>query len=109
MKIDCDDFRFTGPFGSDGAKIEKIKENHFKVALGHAPEHPTWCNMLQFEICRHAKGNRLQLEVLAEVNAFLEQMEQYYQAVAVQREYAPLWEVLWPLGDHLATFHSFGR
>lgn len=31
------------------------------------------------------------------------------QGFAVQREYATLWEVLWPLGDHLATFHCLVR
>ena len=49
--------------GSDGAKIEKLGENHFKISLGHAPEHPTWCNMLYFRIVRNAKGCKLRVDV----------------------------------------------
>lgn len=57
------DFTFNGPFGSQGATIERIDRNHFKVTLGHAPGHADWCNMLQFRILRNAEGNRLQLDV----------------------------------------------
>ncbi len=57
------DFKFDGPFGSEGATIQRVGVNHFKVVLGHAPEHPTWCNMLQFHILQNAKGNRLRLDV----------------------------------------------
>ena len=62
-ELSTEDFTFDGSFGSAGAKIEKIGVNHFKVVLGHAPEHPDWCNMLQFQILRNAKGNRLRLDV----------------------------------------------
>ena len=62
-ELSTEDFTFDGPFGSAGATIERVAANHFKVILGHAPDHPTWCNMLQFQILRNAKGNRLQLDV----------------------------------------------
>jgi hypothetical protein len=62
-ELSTSDFRFDGPFGSEDAVIERVGTNHFKVVLGHAPEHPTWCNMLQFQILRNAKGNRLRLDV----------------------------------------------
>lgn len=63
QELSTADFKFDGPLGSEGATIEKVAPNHFKVVLGHAPEHPTWCNMLQFQILRHAKDNRLKLDV----------------------------------------------
>ena len=40
-ELRVDDFRFDGPLGSAGATIERVDTNHFKVVLGHAPEHPT--------------------------------------------------------------------
>jgi hypothetical protein len=62
-ELSVDDFKFDGPMGSQGATIEKIGQNHFKVSLGHAPNQPTWCNMLYFQIVRNAKGNALRLDV----------------------------------------------
>jgi hypothetical protein len=62
-EISVDDFRFDGPNGSQGASIERVGENHFRVSLGHAPKQPTWCNMLYFQILRNAKGNSLRLDV----------------------------------------------
>ena len=62
--LSVDDFTVEGPSGSQDAAIEKIGQNHFKVALGHAPGHTDWCNMLQFRILRNAKGNRLRLDVV---------------------------------------------
>jgi len=62
-ELSVDDFKFDGPSGSDGATIEKIGENHFKISLGHAPEQPTWCNMLYFQILRNAKGNKVRVDV----------------------------------------------
>ena len=62
-ELSIEDFAFDGPFGSAGATMEKVAKNHFTVVLGHAPEHPDWCNMLQFRILRNAKGNRLRLDV----------------------------------------------
>jgi len=62
-ELSVEDFTFDGPSGSQGAAIERVAANHFKVILGHAPEHPTWCNMLQFQILRNAKRNRLRLDV----------------------------------------------
>lgn len=62
-ELQVDDFAFDGPLGSDGARIEKLGRNHFRVALGHAPEHPDWPNKLNFQILRNARGNDLRLEV----------------------------------------------
>lgn len=62
-ELSTDDFSFDGPFGCQGATIEKLGRNHFKVTLGHAPGHPDWCNMLGFQILRNAKGNALELDV----------------------------------------------
>ena len=62
-ELSVDDFFFDGPLGSDGATIEKVGTNHFKITLGHAPEHPDWCNMLYFNIARNARGNSIRLDV----------------------------------------------
>ena len=60
-ELSVEDFKFDGPLGSQGAKIEKIDRNRFKVTLGHAPEHADWPNMMQFQIVRNAKGNDLKM------------------------------------------------
>jgi len=57
------DFCFTGRLGSQGAKIARVGRNHFHIELGQAPGHPEWCNLLQFQILRNARGNRLRLDV----------------------------------------------
>ncbi len=62
-ELQAADFNFHGPLGSDDARLTGVDENHFLVTLGHAPTHPTWANMVQFEILRHAYGNRLRLDV----------------------------------------------
>jgi len=62
-ELRCEDFRFDGPFGCQGAMIERLQRNHFKITLGHAPGHSDWCNMLGFQILRNAKGNALKLDV----------------------------------------------
>ena len=62
-ELAVEDFTFDGPLGCQGARIEKLGRNHFKVTLGHAPQHTDWCNMLGFQILRNAKGNSLQLDV----------------------------------------------
>lgn len=62
-ELSVDDFKFDGQSGSDGATIEKIGKDHFKISLGHAPGQPTWCNMLYFQILRNAKGNKLRVDV----------------------------------------------
>ena len=65
-ELEVSDFSFSGPLGCDGAKIEKLGTNHFKITLGHAPAHPDWPNKLYFTILRHAKGNSLRLDVVFE-------------------------------------------
>ena len=62
-ELSISDFSFTGRLGSQGARIARVGRNHFHIELGHAPGHPEWCNLLQFEILRNAKGNRLRLDV----------------------------------------------
>lgn len=62
-ELSVEDFKFDGPLGSQGATIERVDRNHFKISLGHAPNQPTWCNMLNFEILRNAQGNALRLDV----------------------------------------------
>lgn len=61
--LTVDDFTFEGPLGSEGASIEAVGENHFKITLGHAPEKPLWSNKAQFTILKDAKGNNLTLDV----------------------------------------------
>jgi len=60
--LEVGDFTFAGPLGSDGARIEKVAKNHFRVSLAQAPNHPEWPNKLNFQIVRNAKGNDLRLE-----------------------------------------------
>lgn len=62
-ELGVEDFSFYGPLGSEGATIEKIGRNHFRVTLGHAPQHPDWPNKLNFRILHNARGNDLRLEV----------------------------------------------
>ncbi len=62
-ELQVEDFNFHGPLGSDGAVLKPIGANHFQLTLGHAPTHPDWANMVQFEILRHAAGKRLRLDV----------------------------------------------
>jgi len=63
-EITVDDFKLDGPLGSDGAKIQRIAPNHFRMTLAHAPEHPDWANMAQFTLLRHARGNSLRMDVV---------------------------------------------
>lgn len=56
------DFSFSGPLGSEGAVIEQVGYNHFKVRLGNVPGHKEWSNKLQFTL-NNAKGNDLRLDV----------------------------------------------
>lgn len=62
-ELSVDDFTFEGALGSQGARVEKIAADHFKVTLGHAPRHENWANMLQFRILRNAKGRSVRLDV----------------------------------------------
>ncbi len=62
-ELSVEDFKFDGPLGCQGATIEKLGLNHFKITVGHAPEHPDWPNMAQFQIVRNAKGNAPTIEV----------------------------------------------
>jgi hypothetical protein len=61
--LSVSDFAFDEPLGSQGATISEVGTNHFKLTLGHAPEHDNWANMAQFSITGNAKGNALRLDV----------------------------------------------
>ncbi len=61
--LSVEDFSFDGPLGSEGATIEQLGENHFRVTLGAAPNQPGWPNKLNVRILRHARGNPLRLDV----------------------------------------------
>jgi hypothetical protein len=63
-ELRVEDFSFAGPLGSDGATVERLGRNRFRVTLGHAPAHDTWPNKLNFRILRRARGNDLRLEVV---------------------------------------------
>jgi len=73
-ELTVDDFDVSG---SDGAKIERVATNRFKLTLGRVPQ-PTlptrglagypggqnrWANWIRFRILRNAKGNALRLDV----------------------------------------------
>ncbi len=62
-ELSVSDFKFDGPLGSDGAGIEKLGKNFFKVTVGHPPNHPDWANMLNFQVTGNANGNSLVLVV----------------------------------------------
>ncbi len=60
----ANDFSFDGPLGSQGARIESVGPNHFRVRLGAAPNQPGWPNKLNLRILRHARGNALRLDAV---------------------------------------------
>jgi hypothetical protein len=62
--LTVEDFTFDGPLGSQGATIEELGRNHFRVRLGHAPDQPGWPNKLNLRILRNARGNQLRLDVV---------------------------------------------
>jgi hypothetical protein len=64
VPLSVEDFSFEGPHGSEGARIEEVGRNHFRVHLGPAPNQPGWPNKLNFRILRHARGNQLRLDVV---------------------------------------------
>lgn len=63
QELAIEDFSFDGPLGSTGTTLRRVGRNHFVARLGAAPNHPEWCNKIQFTIARHALGNTLKLEV----------------------------------------------
>lgn len=62
VELSISDFKFDGEFGSDGAQIEKVGTNHFKITFGHPPTHPNWSNFLGFLITGNAQGNSLRID-----------------------------------------------
>ncbi len=63
QELTVEDFSFQGPLGSAGTTLRRVGRNHFVATLGAAPNHPEWCNKIQFTIARHALGNALKLDV----------------------------------------------
>ncbi len=63
--LSVEDFDFSGPLGSQGARIEERGENHFHITLSHAPNNPHWPNMANFTITGNAKGNPLRIDATA--------------------------------------------
>jgi hypothetical protein len=62
--LSTSDFAFDGPLGSQGARIDAVAPNHFRVRLGAAPNQSGWPNKLNLRILRHARGNALRLDVV---------------------------------------------
>lgn len=62
--LTLDDFVLDGQYGSQGAFMEQVNVNHFRMTLGSAPNQPNWFNKPQFEIKSRAKGNRLRLDIV---------------------------------------------
>ena len=62
--LSLDDFVLDGQYGSQGATMEQVGFNHFRMTLGCAPNQPNWTNKPQFEIKSNAKGNQLRLDVV---------------------------------------------
>ena len=62
IELSISDFDFNGSLGSDGATIQRLDTNKFKINVAAAPGHPEWKNMCQFQISDHAQGNSLQIQ-----------------------------------------------
>lgn len=67
-ELTVEDFQFDGEYGSEGAKIEKVGKNHFRVDLKRVPENKNWTNMLQFIITKNAAGNSLRIDIPGSTN-----------------------------------------
>ncbi|MEX0594463.1 MAG: M14 family zinc carboxypeptidase [Balneolaceae bacterium] len=93
VPLSVGDFKFDGPHGSDGARIEKVGENHFKIELGDAPNQPGWPNKLNFEITDHARGNDLVLDVSFDGGPGMS-FNEYFQSWSYDRQtwHPVLWE-----------------
>jgi lysophospholipase L1-like esterase len=64
-ELSVEDFDFDGILGSDGATIERIAPNHFKIHLVRSSDKSPNINMCQFTITDHAAGNSLRLDGVA--------------------------------------------
>jgi polygalacturonase/lysophospholipase L1-like esterase len=64
-ELSVDDFDFNGILGSDGARLERLGPNHFKIHLAEAPGHRNRFNMCQLVIKQNARGNTLRLDGIA--------------------------------------------
>ncbi len=93
-ELRVEDFCFDGPLGSEGAKIEKAGDNHFRVTLSSAPTHADWANNCQFHIVRNAQGKALRLEVRFEHPKPRFAFDEYFHSWSYDgREWEPIrWE-----------------
>ncbi|WP_396626233.1 M14 family zinc carboxypeptidase [Luteitalea sp.] len=62
--LDVADFTFDGPLGSEGATVTRVGADHFRIALGAAPNQPGWPNKLNARILRNARGRAPRLDVV---------------------------------------------
>lgn len=67
-ELSVEDFKFDGEYGSEGASIEQVGKNHFRIKLRKVPENQSWTNMVQFIITGNAKGNSLQIDIDGRTN-----------------------------------------
>ncbi|HWL08691.1 MAG TPA: M14 family zinc carboxypeptidase [Planctomicrobium sp.] len=67
-ELTTEDFRFDGEYGSEGAQIEQVGRNHFRIRLKKVPENPNWTNMVQFIIEKNAAGNPLRVDIEGRTN-----------------------------------------
>ncbi len=70
VELSVSDFAFDGQLGSDGATIQRLGSNHFKMTVAPAPGHPEWTNMAQFTIKDNAVGKTLKLEISGGLRQF---------------------------------------
>ena len=90
--LKVDDFTFEGSLGSEGAQIEQVGCNHFKIMLGH-PEGGEGCpNRLQFTIKGNARGNSLRLDVGYDYREG--RFDEYFSSFSYDRKnwYPAVWE-----------------
>ncbi len=63
MLLSTEDFVFDGELGSAGAEITQLDSTTFRIKLGHAPQHPSWPNKLNFRIAANAEGKQITIIV----------------------------------------------
>ncbi len=67
-ELTVEDFRFDGEYGSEGATIERLGKNHFRIGLQKVPQAQSWTNMVQFIITKNASGNALRIDIDGHTN-----------------------------------------
>ncbi len=67
-ELTVQNFRFDGEYGSEGAEIERLGKNHFRIQVSKVPKNQSWTNMVQFIIDKNAKGNSLRIDIGGHTN-----------------------------------------